>query len=288
MQAFLFPGQGSQVRGMGKGLFDEVGEFTSVESQIDEMLGYSLRRVCLEDSQNQLNETQYTQPCLYVVNALHYYKALGDGLRPQAVAGHSLGEYNALLAAGAYDLLSGLRLVKKRGELMSRARNGGMGAVLGLDANRISSVLIEHGISSLDVANYNASSQTVISGPTDEIKKAAPLLEAAGARTVVQLPVSAAFHSRYMVAAAHEFEEFLGEFSFESLKLPIIANVTGRPYPIDNPTATVRSLLVKQISQSVRWIQSIRYLIDHGYKDFREIGPGTVLTRLVQQIHQAK
>src|SRR3990172_6192834 len=115
MLAFVFPGQGSQKRGMGQGLFDDVLQFTAVEHEIDKILGYSIRQLCLEDPDNRLKETQYTQPSLYVVNALHYYKVLAEGQRPNFLAGHSLGEYNALLAAGAFDFLTGLRLVQKRG-----------------------------------------------------------------------------------------------------------------------------------------------------------------------------
>src|SRR5690348_12908296 len=128
MIAFMFPGQGSQKRGMGQGLFDEVREYAAVERDVDAILGYSMRKLCLEDPDNRLKETQFTQPSLYVANALHYYKAMAEGARPAYVAGHSLGEYNALLAAGAFDFLTGLRLVQKRGELMSQAKNGGMGA----------------------------------------------------------------------------------------------------------------------------------------------------------------
>src|ERR1700733_8040785 len=132
MIAFIFPGQGSQKRGMGQGLFDDVREYAVAEKEVDMILGYSLRKLCLEDADNRLKETQFTQPSLYVVNALYYYKALRQGPRPSYLAGHSLGEYNALHAAGVFDLLTGLRLVKKRGELMSQAKNGGMGAVIGL------------------------------------------------------------------------------------------------------------------------------------------------------------
>src|SRR5207244_4392938 len=137
MIALVFPGQGSQKRGMGQGLFDEVPEYAAFEKDVDAILGYSMRKLCLEDAENRVKETQFTQPSLYVVNALHYYKAAAEGTRPDYLAGHSLGEYNALLAAGVFDFLTGLRLVKKRGELMSRAKNGGMGAVIGLSASTI-------------------------------------------------------------------------------------------------------------------------------------------------------
>ena len=286
MIAFLFPGQGSQKRGMGQGLFDEVREYAEIESQVDMLLGYSMRTLCLEDPHNRLKETQFTQPSLYVANALHYYKAIADGARPAYLAGHSLGEYNALLAAGVFDFLTGLRLVQKRGELMSRARNGGMGAVIGLSPRKIADTIRNAGLTGIDVANFNSPSQTVVSGAIDEIKRAGPLLEAAGARMFVPLPVSAAFHSRYMADAAQEFAEFLEQMTFAEAKIPVIANVTAEPYPSGNPNQSVKSYLVRQITSPVQWTQSIRYLIGHGASQFTEVGPGNVLTRLVQQIQQ--
>lgn len=285
MIAFLFPGQGSQRRGMAQGLFDQ-REYAVVEAAVDSLLGYSMRALCLEDSGNKLNETQYTQPSLYVANALHYYEAIDRGTRPSLVAGHSLGEYNALLAAGAFDFLTGLRLVKKRGELMAQARNGGMAAVIGLTASRTEQVIRENGLGSIDVANYNAPSQTVISGPADDINGARASFEKAGAM-FFPLRVSAAFHSRYMAESANAYAEFLAPFEFNVLSIPVIANATGQPYPKENPTDTIKSLLVKQIRQPVLWTETIRYMKREGVTEFRETGPGNVLTRLVQQIQQS-
>jgi malonyl CoA-acyl carrier protein transacylase len=288
MNAFIFPGQGSQKRGMGQGLFDETRQYAEAEKDVDSILGYSLRKLCLEDADNRLKETQFTQPCLYVVNALHYYKAVGQGARPAYLAGHSLGEYNALLAAGVFDFLTGLRLAQKRGELMSRAKNGGMGAVIGLGADMVAKVVEENGLASIDVANFNSPSQTVVSGPVEDIGRAGPLFEKAGARLYMPLQVSAAFHSRYMAYAAKAFADFLAPMSFAAPKIPVIANVTAQPYPTDNASESVKSLLMKQITCSVRWNQSVRFLINQGVTQFIEMGPGNVLTRMAQEIQQEK
>jgi malonyl CoA-acyl carrier protein transacylase len=286
MIAFIFPGQGSQKRGMGQGLFDEARQYAEVEKDVDTILGYSLRELCLEDADNRLKETQFTQPCLYVVNALHYYKAVSQGARPDYLAGHSLGEYNALLAAGVFDFLTGLRLVQKRGDLMSRAKNGGMSAVIGLGAGVVAEVIEANGLASIDVANFNTPSQTVVSGPIEDIRRAGPCFEKAGARIYMPLQVSAAFHSRYMADAAKSFADFLAPMSFAAPKTPVIANVTAKPYPTDNASELVKSLLVNQIAHSVQWTQSIRFLLSQGVTQFREMGPGNVLTRSVQQIQQ--
>jgi malonyl CoA-acyl carrier protein transacylase len=286
MAVAMFPGQGSQRVGMGGRLFDEVDEFAAVESEVDELLGYSVRQLCADGLPATLGETRITQPCLYVVNALHYYKVLSTGWRPRLLAGHSLGEYNALHAGGAFDFLTGLRLVKKRGELMGQARGGGMAAVLGLAPELIAAVLQDEGLNELDIANFNSPAQTVVSGPSATIARAAPCFERAGARMVIPLPVSAAFHSRTMQPAADEFADFLAGMPIQNPALPVISNVTARPYEADRAGADVREMLVRQMVSPVRWSASVWYLVGRAGvdADFREIGPGDVLSKLFRQI----
>lgn len=283
MLTFMFPGQGSQVRGMGAALFDHVPEFTAIESDIDNMLGFSVRRVCLEDPGGMLRDTRYTQPCLYVVNALHYFAEMERGESPSFVVGHSLGEYNALLAAGVFDFWTGLQLVKRRAALMAEAKGGGMVAVVGLDAARIEALLRDEGLNDVDIANYNAPAQIVLSGPVESVKRASPLLEKSGARMCMPLAVSAAFHSRYMRPASEAFAAYLGSFNFGSPRIPVIANVTARPYPTQE-SSSICVLLAQQIDHSVRWVQSVEFLLQKGTTEFKELGPGAVLKRLVQQV----
>lgn len=283
VEAVIFPGQGSQRLGMGQDLFDQIDEFRMHEDEINALLGYSVRQLCGDDPDRLLNRTDYTQPALFLVNALHY-RSVVKASRPALLAGHSLGEYNALWAAGAFDLLTGLRLVQKRGELMNRTRNGAMAAVLGIGALEVQQVLKQHQLSDIDVANFNSPVQTVISGPLEAIRNSETMFRHAGAGNFVQLPVSAAFHSRYMNEVAAEFRTFLETIRFNALHTPVIANVTARPYPKGEPDQVIPGLLVEQICKPVRWEQSVRYLRGRGVNQFIEAGPGQVLTRLTAQI----
>jgi malonyl CoA-acyl carrier protein transacylase len=169
---------------------------------------------------------------------------------------------------------------------MSRAKNGSMGAVIGLSAGMVTKVIEGNGLASIDVANFNSPSQTVVSGPVEDIRRAGPLFEKAGARIYMPLQVSAAFHSRYMADAAKAFADFLAPMSFAAPKIPVIANVTAQSYPTGNASESVKSLLTKQIASPVRWNQSVRFLIGQGVTQFIEVGPGNVLTRMAQEIQQ--
>ncbi|MBL8214807.1 MAG: ACP S-malonyltransferase [Bryobacterales bacterium] len=275
---FLFPGQGSQSKGMGSGLFEQFPEITQAA---DDTLGYSIRRLCLEDPLNQLAQTDFTQPAMYVVNALTFCKLKQEyGREPDFVAGHSLGEYNALHAAGVFDFATGLKLVQERGRLMAQATGGGMAAVIGLTRDQIRDVLLLFGSTDVSIANLNAPQQTVISGLKEAIEDIRPSFEEAGARLFLPLPVSGAFHSRFMEPARKAFEGFLQRFSFAPPRIPVISNVEALPYPAND----VAGLLARQITSPVRWVESIQYLSRQPNPTFREAGPGTTLQGMLRQI----
>jgi len=275
---FMFPGQGSQALGMGAELFER---YPDLVAEADAILGYSIQELCLKNPDDKLHRTDYTQPALYIVDVLSFLAKIGEGDRmPDFVIGHSLGEYAALYAAGAFDFATGLKLVQKRGALMKAATGGGMAAILGMDGETVTAALVELGADRIDVANFNSPSQTVISGLKDDIEAFAPQLKEKGAKRVVILPVSGAFHSRYMKPAAEEFEAFLTGFSFGSLNIPCIANCSAAPYTDESIAAN----LVKQIYSSVRWIETVKGLREQGADTFIEVGPGTVLSGLARQI----
>lgn len=277
----LFPGQGSQSKGMGAELFDRYPDWTA---EADAILGYSIRQLCVEDADNQLGLTQFTQPALYTVNALTYRARLDDGgAAPDFVAGHSLGEYNALQAAGVFSFGTGLQLVKQRGALMGQVSGGGMAAVIGLAPEQIQEVLesTEAG-RRIDVANFNSFDQTVIAGPKDDLAVVKAQFEAAGVRAYIPLNVSAPFHSRYMRTAQVTFAAVLQDVSFAPPQIPVISNVSARPYEAD----LVRQTLSEQIGNSVRWLESMLFLLSQPDATFEEVGPGSVLSKLLAGIRK--
>jgi malonyl CoA-acyl carrier protein transacylase len=278
--AVIFPGQGSQRAGMGAGLFERYPDLTERASEI---LGLPVAGLCLSDPGGKLRETRYTQPARYVVNALSLRAARDDGLVPDVALGHSVGEYTALLAAGVFDFETGLGLVIARATLMS-AVPGGMSVVLGLPAAQIAEVLAGAGLDGIDLANLNATDQTVLSGPADLLERAGPPLLEAGAFSVRQLPVSGPFHSRYMRNAALAFADVVAGYELAPPALPVIANRTARDYPATG----IGQLLAEQIDHQVLWAQSLEYQLtrDPG-TEFVELGGTPTLGGTVRRARQA-
>jgi malonyl CoA-acyl carrier protein transacylase len=280
---WMFPGQGSQRKGMGAGLFERYPELVA---QADEVLGASLAELCLHDPEGVLGRTEYTQPALFAVSALSFLARRDDGVAlPTCYAGHSLGEFNALFAAGAFDFRTGMALVTKRGELMSKAPHGAMAAVIGLDAGRVHDVLAASGLDTVDVANINSGSQIVVSGLHADIERSEAAFVAAGARHV-RLNVSAAFHSRYMREVEADFASFVEGLVAEGRLRPLVADVisnrTARPHARD----AYLPQLIEQISHPVRWYESISWLLAQGATVCEEVGPGDVLGGLFAKIRK--
>ncbi|KAA1246082.1 ACP S-malonyltransferase [Aquimarina sp. RZ0] len=269
----MFPGQGSQYRGMGKDLFKS---YKNEVIQASNILGYDLEELCLKDPNRELSKTQFTQPALYVVNALSHYQK--RDINPKYLIGHSLGEYNALLAAEAFDFLTGLKLVKKRGELMAEASGGGMAAVLGLNINELQRKLEDEKYNQIDIANFNTPSQIVIAGPQNVINRAVKDFDKQNIK-IIPLFVTAAFHSRYMKPAAENFSFFLKDYKFSSLKTTVISNVTGLPYQDHN----ISELLSQQICSPVQWINMIRLLMGKGVTEYQEVN-SVILAKMVSEI----
>lgn len=289
MKTCMFPGQGSQAKGMGGELFER---FATLTAKADDILGYSIRELCLDDPRGELNDTRFTQPALYTVNALSYLRAIEDGEgEPEFLVGHSLGEFNALQAAGCFDFETGLRLVQKRGALMGKVSGGGMAAVINAPADLIRTTLDENGLDEIFLANYNSPSQIVVSGSAEQIGKAGgvfnKLKSDLGKVRFLPLNTSGAFHSRFMRDAMGEFRAFLATMPLSAPRIPVIANVTGRPYTDD----AILDTLADQIANTVKWCESVQYLLalarSRGQEmRFLEFGPGEVLTRMVDTIRK--
>ncbi len=282
--AFIFPGQGAQKAGMGKDLYDNSQAARNVFKTADEVLGYGISDLCFNGSEEELMQTINSQPCILTVSlaALEALKEKGN-ITPACAAGHSLGEYAALYTAGVVDLKTVLKLIQKRACLMDEAANktsGTMAAVLGLDNDTV--INITKKLNNVFVANFNSPGQVVITGDKNEITNSIDKFKEAGARKVIPLSVSGAFHSPLMKSASDSFIDFVKEFTFNNAKIPVYTNVDAE---LTINGEELRNKLPLQICSSVRWTQTINNIIQSGITDFIEIGPGKVLAGLNKKIN---
>ena len=282
MKAYLFPGQGSQFPGMGKDLFDRFEIAKEMFQASDEILGFDLSTILVEGSKEDLQQTRVTQPAIFLHSVITA-KVMGVDFQPDALAGHSLGEFSALTAAGAIDFESGLKLVSKRAEAMQKACNlseGTMAAVLGLEDNIVEEIC-QQTAGVVVAANYNCPGQLVISGSLDAITSACDDLKAAGARRALVLPVGGAFHSPLMEPARTELANAIDSTNFSAPLCPIYQNTTASA--VSDPEE-IQKNLIAQLTAPVRWTQSVNAMIEAGITNYIEVGPGKVLQGLIRKI----
>jgi [acyl-carrier-protein] S-malonyltransferase len=289
--AFVFPGQGSQAVGMGQDLAQTYAVARDTFAEADDVLGFPLSTLCFEGPEEALNDTLNTQPALFAASMAVWRALHSTGWSAPAAfaAGHSMGEYTALAAAGVLTFADGLRLVRERGRLMKEAGErspGGMAAVLQVEAGALDDICRRASQETgkvVQVANYNSPGQIVISGDNQALEVAMQLAQAAGARRVRRLAVSIAAHSPLMAVIADEFRRAVETTPIRRPQTPVVANVTARPLAsVDD----IRDELVAQLTSSVRWIESVEYMAAHGVTRFIEIGPKDVLTGLVRRIDE--
>jgi len=286
--AFLFPGQGSQYPGMGKDLAENFPAAKQVFEEADDALGFSISQLCFAGPAEALQLTENTQPAILTVSVAALRALESAGIeKPAFVAGHSLGEYSALVAAGAIELADAVRTVRARGRYMQEAvpaGEGAMAAVLGASLETIEKVCAEvRGDQVCAPANINSANQIVIAGNSEAVDRAAEELKAAGAKRVVKLNVSAPFHCALMMPAQQRLATDLAELSLDELSVPLISNVDAIAI---TKAADARDSLIRQVSSPVRWLESMNLLLEAGVNRFVEIGPGKVLSGLMRQINR--
>jgi [acyl-carrier-protein] S-malonyltransferase len=284
--AYVFPGQGSQSTGMGLDLYNIYPAARAVFDVADAALGFSLSRLCFEGPEEELTKTHNVQPAILVVS-IACLKALeaaniANFPSPVYVAGHSLGEYTALVVAGALDLTDAVLLVRERGRLMYEAglkNPGSMLAVIGLDQETVKDISFR---SETEISNINCPGQIVVSGATQALSEAHKLAKTKGARVLIPLKVSGAFHSPLMEPIIAEFSDFVSSFKFHPPAIPVVSNVTARPL---TDVDSIKEELVKQLRNCIQWQGSVEYMIHGGVTNFYEIGPGRVLSGLIRRIN---
>ncbi len=286
--AFIFPGQGSQTVGMGKDLSTAYSIAKQTFEEADSILGFSISSLMMEGAAEELNDTVNTQPALYVHSLASYraFSHLYPDLKPATLAGHSLGEVSALAASGALSFEDGLRLVRKRAELMKHAGQlapGGMAAILGLDIPALEKVCGEAGAPNelVQVANDNCLGQVVISGAKAAVERAMAGAKAAGAKRALPLAVSIAAHSSLMAPIQDEWNAAVASAKFSALQIPVIGNVHAKPLTDEN---SARADIIAQMQSRVRWTESVQYMASTGINTFVEVGTGTVLGGLIKRI----
>ncbi len=283
---FMFSGQGSQYVGMGKELYENYEAAKNILDEADQILDFDLKEMIFNGPEEALNNTKNTQPAIYTVSAMVKAVLNENGLEAAAAAGHSLGEYSALHAAGVLSFADGLKLVRRRGELMDQADpegKGTMAAVIGLADEEVEAVLAEiDGI--VTVANYNSPGQVVISGEVEAVGAAENKLAEKGAKRVIPLTVSGAFHSPLMEPAREELKSTIEAVDFNDAEIPLIANVTA---DYVKNSSEIKDALIKQLDNSVRWVETIERYKEDGYQDYVEVGPGRVLKGLMRRIDRS-
>jgi len=286
--AFLFPGQGSQYPGMGRELAGNHPAARSVFDEADKALGFSVSDLCFNGSEEALKLTANTQPAILTASVATYRVLAENGVQPAYVAGHSLGEFSALVAVGGLEFADAVRLVRRRGEYMQSAVPEGVGAmaaILGLAPAQVAGICRQAADGQVVApANLNSPEQTVISGHAEAVKRAVELASAGGAKRAVMLPVSAPFHSSLMQPAALRLEADLRATAFHTLRVPLVNNADAE---LTTSGDEARESLVRQVTLPVRWEESVRELIDQGVNTFVEVGPGRVLTGLLRQIDRS-
>lgn len=287
-KAFVFPGQGSQKVGMLKDLYEAYAVVKQTFEEADDALGFSLTKLCFEGPDEDLMMTANTQPAILTASTACYRVLSQEGLEPDIVAGHSLGEYSALVAAKALSFADAVRTVRSRGQFMQEAvpfGEGGMAAILGLDATKIMEICqqVSLKIGPVQAVNFNCPGQIVIAGAAKAVEQAADELKAAGAKRAILLHVSAPFHSSLMEPAAKRLAEVLEDITISDAQVPVVANVDGK---IETVADDIKAALVKQAASPVLWIDCSQTMLDFGASTFVEVGPGKVLTGFNRKINK--